>query len=419
MSPAALRELTEVADPAERNSFATAPERASSKSTMNFLFISTMSKAPWGGSEELWSQAAIILKEQGHQVSAFMEPWPGEVPQRGRLQDLGIRICFLRWDLAARGRWLFARLCAWLLRRPQPEAAIEVWGRWICRANPDLVCISDGSSIAGVGWARTCKALGLPFVNLAQANATHWWPDDLAAAEVRATYEQARRMFFVSRGNIALLESQTAWAIPHAEVVRNPHNVDYHKVLPWPAPDSPIKLACVGRLEPASKGQDLLLDVLATEEWKSREVSVTFFGRGASQETLKRLAEMRGLASKVRFAGHVGSIEEIWREHHVLVLPSRYEGLPLALVEAMLCGRFAIVTDVAGNAEVVHDGIDGFVARTASACDLQEALGRAWARRPQWPEIGAAAAVNIRKLVPPDPARIFAARLLEIASETN
>ena len=130
---------------------------------------------------------------------------------------------------------------------------------------------------------------------------------------------------------------------------------------------------------------------------------------------MRRLVARRGLDGKVAFRGHVSDIRGIWCGHHALVLPSRYEGLPLALVEAMLCGRPAIVTDVAGNAELLEDGVTGFVAAAATARHLGEALERAWARRADWREIGEAAAVAVRRQVPEDPPLDFARRLVEVA----
>jgi hypothetical protein len=41
---------------------------------MHILFISTMEGTPWGGSEELWSQAALRLLEKGHRISASVYP---------------------------------------------------------------------------------------------------------------------------------------------------------------------------------------------------------------------------------------------------------------------------------------------------------------------------------------------------------
>jgi len=99
------------------------------------------------------------------------------------------------------------------------------------------------------------------------------------------------------------------------------------------------------------------------------------------------------------------------------VLSSRSEGLPLALVEAMLCGRPAIVTNAGGSAEIVEDNINGFIAHAPTTEAFDEALERAWARRSEWEQIGKGAAESIRKIVPFDPAAQFAKMLLEIVGE--
>lgn len=97
-----------------------------------------------------------------------------------------------------------------------------------------------------------------------------------------------------------------------------------------------------------------------------------------------------------------------------MILPSRAEGLPLSLVEAMMCGRPAIVTNVGGNAEVIEDRVTGFLAAPAED-DIDAALDAAWERRHELREMGLLAASRIRELVPPNPAELFADMLLEIA----
>ena len=111
----------------------------------------------------------------------------------------------------------------------------------------------------------------------------------------------------------------------------------------------------------------------------------------------------------VRLAGHA-RVDEIWATHHALLMPSRHEGLPLALIEAMLCGRFGIVTDVAGNAELIDDNRTGFVAAAPQAACLDEAMERAWQQRHRWAEIGLAAA-QVQTLLPADPIDDFIQRL--------
>ena len=65
----------------------------------------------------------------------------------------------------------------------------------------------------------------------------------------------------------------------------------------------------------------------------------------------------------------------------MLVMPSRFEGLPLAIVEAMLCARPVVATDVAGHAEVVEDGVTGFLADAPTVGAIAAALERCWVRR--------------------------------------
>ena len=119
--------------------------------------------------------------------------------------------------------------------------------------------------------------------------------------------------------------------------------------------------------------------------------------------------------TNVRFAGPTDNIEEVWKKHHALVLASRFEGMPLVLVEAMLCGRPGIVTDVGGNRELVRDGTNGFLAKAATVPFLDEALDRAWESRMRLKEIGCAAASDVRQWVSPDPADDFANELAALA----
>ena len=100
----------------------------------------------------------------------------------------------------------------------------------------------------------------------------------------------------------------------------------------------------------------------------------------------------------------------------MLVLPSRYEGLPLVLVDAMRCGRPAVVTDVGGNAELCVDGETGFVAPSATVACFGQTLQRAWDARAGWPRLGEAARARVESLVPKDPIGLFCARLKACAT---
>ena len=112
-------------------------------------------------------------------------------------------------------------------------------------------------------------------------------------------------------------------------------------------------------------------------------------------------------------------IPAIWSGHHGLILPSRCEGLPIVLVEAMLSGRVPIVTDVGGNTEVVNDGVTAYVAVAPTEDALDNAMERAWSERHRWREVGSAAAARIRTLIPREPERCFARRLVDLVSSAE
>jgi len=178
--------------------------------------------------------------------------------------------------------------------------------------------------------------------------------------------------------------------------------------------DGQLRFACVARLDPIAKGQDILFEVLATQRWRDRRWQLYLYGEGRNRQVLEHLAKRLEISDRVVFSGFE-SVEKIWAANHVLVMPSRFEGMPLALVEAMLCGRPVIATDVAGHAEIIEDGVTGFLADAPTTRAVASALERFWVRRDEAEEMGKAGILKIRQMMPIDPVRVFSDKLLEVA----
>lgn len=302
-----------------------------------------------------------------------------------------------------------------LLSRVSHKVLKTLTARWIAQQNPDLVVISQGAISNGLSWMQRCRRMNLPYAIVVQSNAESWWPDDILASELLKVCRSARAIFCVSDHNLKLLERQLGEKLPNAVRVSNPCIIGQPQLVPWPNETGAWRLATVGRLHPPAKAQDILFEVLAEDKWQGRPVELNLYGEGPCENSLRNLAGFFNLKN-VRFYGQVSDVVSIWRNNHLLVLPSRHEGTPLALIEAMACGRPAVVTDVGGNAELCEDGITGFVASAATKRLLAEALERAWLYRAEWQSMGEAALARLRTTMPSDPIETFCEQLQACAT---
>jgi glycosyltransferase involved in cell wall biosynthesis len=361
---------------------------------------------PWGGSEELWARTARQLASMNFQINVNFAYLDSTHPEIVRLVEAGVQlekyhgVPVLRRSSAFRHRW----------ERELTITRLRIH-------NTRFAVVSQGENLDGLRLIRYCREADVPYVIICQKASEDNCPLDEKRSYLKESFDQARRVFFVSEHNRLITEERLGHRLTNAEVVSNPFNVDYNVKIPWPDLDEGrFHLACVARLWMRDKGQDILLKVLAQEKWKQRPLDVHCYGLGPNAEAFKEMAELFGVR-QVRFCGFAKDVEEIWRRHHALVLPSRHEGLPLALVEAMLCERPVIVTNAGGNTEVVDDGETGFVAPAATVEAFDDALERAWNRRAEWQKIGLNAGASIRQKVPEDPSRIFTEKILAIYRE--
>jgi glycosyltransferase involved in cell wall biosynthesis len=383
---------------------------------MRFAFISGMSGHPWGGSEELWSQTAIKLRKEGHEVMAIVKDWSHVVKQQSQLESHGISLVKYQDSYSGRKDILKnALLSPGTVGKLRPFVL-----RRLVKFKPDLVCVSHGSVLCGLQWMLDCRAAKLRYVSIAQANFEQWWPNDNQIASVHDAYIGAAKSYFVSQANLKLFEVQIAHHLSNACVIWNPCGVGFDALLPWPnVPDGGTwNLACVARLEPSAKGQDILFEVMAQSKWKERPIHLEMYGRGCSENGTRRLADFYNLGNRVEFKGHVNDVRGIWKTNHCLVLPSRYEGMPLSLIECLLCGRPAITTAVAGNPEIVQDDVNGFLTYRVDAHGLDEAMERAWSRRIEWSAMGRTAHRMMVSQIGTDPIESYASELLCIAESS-
>lgn len=375
-------------------------------------FISTMDGYAWGGSEELWSRAASKIAKETSVCCSVGARMAGH-PRLHQLSNLRVSV-YPRLDRQE------SRLAQWTrllrLRREPPNP----WLGFLQKTQPNLVIVSQGSSIDGARVACFLAEEGIPYCLVSQCHGELWWPDDALLPLVRRAYSKAVRSFFVSRKNQQLLEQQLDMKIPRSELVWNPGHPAQGEELAWPSrsKDGRLRLACVGRLDPATKGQDILLLAWARSDEAKEFGSLSFFGSGPYREALRSMASSLGLAN-VEFLGHAPDPASVWRDHHALVLPSRAEGMPLVMIEAMRSGRPTLTTGAGCMAELCQQGQTGIVVEHMDSEAFAAGLASFFQMKECWQNMGQVAAQRLRSLMPSDPVEDFCQRLRAVAAEVG
>jgi glycosyltransferase involved in cell wall biosynthesis len=141
-----------------------------------------------------------------------------------------------------------------------------------------------------------------------------------------------------------------------ARIMVNPNGVDPARFSPQGPvagrPDAPL-LVCVGRLS-YQRAPDVAVTALALVRTPS--VRLRFVGDGEERAATENLVTALGLAGRVEFSGSRSDPAPDLRAADLVVIPSRYDGMALILLEAMACGAAIVATRVAGSSALTGAG---------------------------------------------------------------
>ena len=367
----------------------------------------TTNPVKWGGSEELWANVAEEAIRMGYDVTVSVY---NHDPVHERIISLtgkGARLHKRPFPSYYRETSFLKRAIAEIKNRFGFYRTMLEWGQ-VVRWRPEVVLISSGETFDHIlnhdhFIVRYCREKRIRCHLISQFNWEHDLDvDESFRASRKSLLESIEGLFFVSYRNYLNARMQLAREIGQARVIHNPVRTWDAGVIPYPT--SPIpRIACVARLHLFVKGQDLLLQALAHPDMRDVPYELTFFGGGNDRGHILRLIDFYGLSAKVRLAGHVDAVEDIWREHQLMVLTSRAEGTSLSLLEAMRCGRSALVTNAGDSALWV--GNDGYIAESSAVESLVKTLQTAFSDFGNWERQGARCARKVDSLLNPAQAK--------------
>lgn len=128
----------------------------------------------------------------------------------------------------------------------------------------------------------------------------------------------------------------------------------------------------VGRLE-EEKGVQELINALPLIQQKAN-VTFLIVGDGSLQRSIKKVCDEKGVLSSITFTGWVSNVQDYLNEMKLLVLPSKTEGFPSVVLEAMACGTPVLATPVGDIPSIIKDGFNGFILESTKPTYISERI---------------------------------------------
>ncbi|HMN29275.1 MAG TPA: glycosyltransferase, partial [Caldilineaceae bacterium] len=161
-------------------------------------------------------------------------------------------------------------------------------------------------------------------------------------------------------------------------------------------------------LRQGAKGQPIILTVARLDKQKGHsdllkaavqvpEASFVLVGDGPERAQLEEQSRTLGLERRVCFLGYRQDIPALLADCDLFVLPSRYEGLPLAVLEAMAAGKPVIASAIPGTREAVVDGESGVLVPPADPAALAAAIRQLLADPAQAQRLACAGRVRVQQ----------------------
>ena len=233
----------------------------------------------------------------------------------------------------------------------------------LAEARPDLVVFSDGAPPSSLMAKEAARQLGIPYLIIAHC-ATEAWADRYARFldRVASAYRHAAAVIAVSQANLDLLRQRFGLPAGCGRVIYNGRPATFFAT-PDPATRSRIRhelgippgavLVCTVASMELRKGYGYLLKAL--KELRERSVWPRLYfawaGAGTLEPQLRAAVEGLGVQAQVRFLGERADVVDVLAAADIFALTSQYEGMPLAVMEAMARGLPVVASAVSGVPE--------------------------------------------------------------------
>jgi glycosyltransferase involved in cell wall biosynthesis len=217
------------------------------------------------------------------------------------------------------------------------------------------------------------------------------------SAYLSSTLHPDRLSQVVAINQRQMKELPQRWGVTQERLRLIPHGIDtepFDQRQVIKNKTGPLRLIFLGRLDDMDKGVLWLPDILKGAESRRTEFICDIVGSGPDREKLQAAMSRNGLSEKVRFHGQKppGDIPKLLSQADIFLMPSRFEGVPMSLLEAMSAWCVPVASKLHGITDmIVEEGVSGFLCPMGKTGAFTEKIAFLHQNRYRLAEMSAAA----------------------------
>ncbi len=362
------------------------------------LFLSVMNGAPWGGSEELWYQAALWTARNNFEVGVCCFDGAEKKDRMKELEEAGCQLFLLPGKEETKKQPLLGKI---KLSTAVAAVPFEAY---------DKVIVSQG------GWKdvahgpfkklfRKMKAYVLIYHNynvnekfsLRRFLRLQKWADKAVK-----NLGDTPKIF-------EALEETYALSIPNQEKLFNPLTF-IPPQSPTPLPETasgPCIFSMFAALDIERKAQDILIKALSGATWRNRNWELHLYGEGKDKEVLQKLIAEMGLQTKIYLRGNATDYKEAIRQSNLVLQITHIDAMPITVMDSLAMGRPLVVSNVGDMPSWIKENSNGWVTDSVTVEAIHQTMELAWNQQSHWPAMGKQSFFIFQRDFPANPIEFF------------
>lgn len=362
------------------------------------FFLSVMNGSAWGGSEELWYQAALSVAKNGCDVGVCCFDWKEKASRLKELENAGCKLFLLPGKKITKSQPLLGKI---KLANAFAKVPFEEY---------DNVIVSQG------GWKDILHG---PYKNLyrrLQQYVLIYHNYDVNAklsfrkfSLLKKWADNATKNLGDTKKIFKAIEDSSSIKIPNQEKLFNPLTFDtpvtatlYPEIIA-----EKYILSVFAALDIKRKAQDVLIRTLAASNWRNRSWELRLYGEGKDKDFLQNLISELQLQSKIFLQGNAADYKEAIRQSHLILQLTHIDAMPITVMDSMAMARPLVVSNVGDMPFWVQENLNGWITASVSVETINQTLEQAWDKRNNWEDMGKQSFAIFKQHFPINPVNHF------------